>query len=294
MRKAAAQEFRTSDDVKSAIDQLVENADKLLKGAEAYLANLLKESRPLDEKVTSWTKILDKVDTKFTSYLRDIEDIVNTWQTSHLDREREQVVLATEPVKNIAESGQADVGYGYVWLADVTYLDWQRYHDLKRKSDDFTDLAYSIQNGSHPSPPIDPVQDAIHEFHLEVEEVIIGFETRFRHIKRNGLRALGSALGEMNGDEDVEQDTGLPQSPDKVSILPIPGDDSTSAFPISESDFPVVGRGKVEVEEALERAESVLTEKHEEVPTDDEVDPAPHMDTSTATPSSVSPLHAEL
>ena len=111
---------------------------------------------------------------------------------------------------------------------------------------------------------------------------------------RSGLRGLGSSLGDVDGDEDVEPDTGLPQSLDDVSILPIPVDDSTSAFPISESDFPVVGRGKVEVEEALERGESVLTGKHEEVPMDDEVDRAPRMHTPTATPSSMSPLHAEL
>ena len=91
MRKAAIQEFKTSTDVNSSIDQLVENADKLLKGAEAYLANLLKESRPLDEKVALWTKVLAKVDAKFTSYLRHIEDVVDRWYVSHLEREREQV-----------------------------------------------------------------------------------------------------------------------------------------------------------------------------------------------------------
>jgi len=329
MRKAAVQEFRTNTDVKPAIDQLVENADKLLKGAEAYLANSMKESRPLDEKVTLWTKVLAKVDTKFTSYLRHIEDVVDRWYTSHLDREREQVSLgligplehmvsplfqkvklAADTVRDIADSAQADVGYDYIWLADVTHFDWKRYHDLSGsefcvslyntchspvslvlESDNFTNLAISIQNGSHPSPPIDPVPDAIHEFQLEIEDIITGFETRFRHIQRNGLRALESSLGGVDGDEDAEQDTELPQ----VSILPIPGDDPNSASPISESDFPVVGRGKVEVEEALERAESILAEKHAEVTIEDEVDQsAPRLDTSTAAPSSVSPLHAEL
>ena len=151
MRKAAAQEIRTNADVKSAIDQLVENADKLLKGAEAYLANLLKESRPSEEKVASWTKVLAKVDTKFTSHLRHIDDVLNTWHASHLAREREQVSLvlidllkvvvsplfqkvelAAMTVREIAETAQTDVGHGYVWLDDVTYLDWQRYHDLNR------------------------------------------------------------------------------------------------------------------------------------------------------------------
>jgi hypothetical protein len=149
MRKAAVQEFSTNTDVKPAINQLMENADKLLKGAEAYLANLMKESRPLDEKVASWTKVLAKVDTKFTSYLRHIEDVVDRWYIAHLEREREQVSLglldplelvasplfqkvklAADTVRDIADSAQADVGYDLIWLADVTYLDWKRYHDL--------------------------------------------------------------------------------------------------------------------------------------------------------------------
>lgn len=294
MRKAAVQDFRTNTDVKSAIDQLVENADKLLKGAEAYLTNLRKESRPLEEKATFWTKVLAKVDTKFTSYLRHIEDVVDRWHTSYLDREREQVKLAADTVRDTADSAQADVGYDYIWLADVTHLDWKRYHDLSGKSDNFTIFANSIQNGSHPSPPIDAVPGAIHEFQLEVEDIIIGFEARLRHIQRNGLRVLESSLGDVDNDEDAEQDTELPQSPE-VSILPIAGDDPNSAFPISERDFPVVGRGKLEVEEALKRAESVLAGKHEEDATEDEADQlAPRLDTSSAVPSSVNPPHAEL
>lgn len=294
MRKAAVQEFRTNSDVKPAIDQLVENADKLLKGAEAYLANLMKDPRPLDEKVTLWTKVVEKVDAKFMSYLRHIEDVVDRWYTSHLEREREQVKLAADTVRDIADSGQADVGYDYIWLADVSHFDWTRYHDLSRKSDNFTDLANSIQNGSHPSPPIDPVPGAIHEFQLEVEDVITGFETRFRHIQRNGLKALESSLEGADGDEDAEKDTELPPSPE-VSILPIPGNNPNSPSPISESGFPVIGRGKVEVEEALGRAESVLAGKHAEVAIEDEVDQsAPRLDTPTAAPSSVNPLHAEL
>ncbi|KAH9074872.1 hypothetical protein EDB83DRAFT_2515717 [Lactarius deliciosus] len=162
------------------------------------------------------------------------------------------------------------------------------------ESDNFTDLANSIQNGSHPSPPIDPVPGAIHEFQLEVEDVITGFETRFRHIQRNGLKALESSLEGVDGDEDTDKDTELPQSPE-VSVLPIPGNDPNSASPISESDFPVVGRGKVEVEEALRRAEAVLAGKHAEVAIEGEVDQsAPRLDTPTAAPSSVSPLHTEL
>ena len=91
LRKAAVQELRTNNDVQSAIEQLVENAEKFLKGAEAYLNNLKTESRPTDEKVTSWTKVLAKVDAKFAEHLRNTEDVVNRWYTTHLEKELQEV-----------------------------------------------------------------------------------------------------------------------------------------------------------------------------------------------------------
>jgi hypothetical protein len=36
----------------------------------------------------------------------------------------------TEEVRELADQAQTDVGYDYIWLDDVTYLDWQRYHAL--------------------------------------------------------------------------------------------------------------------------------------------------------------------
>ena len=30
----------------------------------------------------------------------------------------------------MAEQAQANLGMDYAWLEDVTYMDWQRYHDL--------------------------------------------------------------------------------------------------------------------------------------------------------------------
>lgn len=36
-------------------------------------------------------------------------------------------------LKDMADAAQADVGLDYVWLEDVTYRDWQRYHDLARR-----------------------------------------------------------------------------------------------------------------------------------------------------------------
>jgi hypothetical protein len=98
----------------------------------------------------------------------------------------------------------------------------------------------------------------------------------------------------MDGDVNTEYDTEVPQSPE-VTILPIPGHDANTALPISVSEIPVVGRDKVEIEEALKRAKSALDGKHEDVAIEDDADQlTPRLDTSATTPSSVSALHVEL
>jgi len=208
----------------------------------------------------------------------------------------QEVQRVAMEVRDVADDAQADIGRDYIWLADVTYQDWQRYHDLVRKSDNFTELANSIQNGSHPSPPVDPIPSAMHDLQLELQDVIAGFETRFRRIKRNGFKAFDYLPGDTMDEEETEQDSESHQSPE-VSILPIPEDESNSATPILGSEFPMVGRGKVEVEEALARAGGVVDrENSREVghSTDDETDKAQPLVPPTVVPPSVSAIHAEL
>ncbi len=164
---------------------------------------------------------------------------------------------------------------------------------VMKGSNDFTELANSIQNGSHPSPPIDPVPSAMHDLQLELQDVIAGFETRFRRLRRNGSRAFDSLSGDAM-DEETEQVSESHQSPE-FSILPIPEDESNPATPILGSELPVVGRGKAEVEEAYARAEVVMDREHPQDSTDDETNGAgPGLVTQTDLPPSVSPLHAEL
>ena len=43
-----------------------------------------------------------------------------------------QVQRVVDEVNDLAGVAQSDLGMDYSWLADVTYDDWQRYHDLMR------------------------------------------------------------------------------------------------------------------------------------------------------------------
>jgi len=93
LRKAALQELKTNTAVQSAVQELEENAEKFLKGAEAYLGNLKTQSRTADEKAALWTRVISKVDAKFTERLHHTEDVVNGWYSAHLEMELQEVSL---------------------------------------------------------------------------------------------------------------------------------------------------------------------------------------------------------
>jgi hypothetical protein len=191
------------------------------------------------------------------------------------------------------------------------------------ESNNFAELANSIQNGSHPSPPVNPIRDAMHELQLEVQDVITGFETRFRRIKRNGSKTLDFLPEDTVDEEETEQHIQASSSPsvslspihaDKsnlvtpvsgsesstagipdISILPIPADVTNPTIPFVENELPVVGRGRAEVEEAFERAEAVLDRGHlQDVVRSTPDETSAGLVTSAVVPPSVSSLHEEL
>ncbi|KAI0369129.1 hypothetical protein BV20DRAFT_1053422 [Pilatotrama ljubarskyi] len=249
LRKAAAAELKENTQIRKEIEDLVEDAEKFLRGAEKYMANLQKEGRANEEKKAIWARVISKVEDKFTERLHQTEAVVNGWYQGVLDQELAEVKKVTDEIKDIVDRAQADIGLDYAYLDDVTYMDWQRYHDLARKGDNFTAHVQSVQDGTHPSPPINPVLPAIADLQNEVEDVVAGFQTRLRRINRNGARAFGTP--EEASDEEP----------------PATGDETVSILPIEESALPehtqspadvnvppvVIGRGKEEVEEALNR-----------------------------------------
>lgn len=109
LRKAAVQDLKTNKDVHSAIEQLVENAEKFLKGAEAYLNKLKSESQTTYDKVTLWEKVLAKIDTKFAEHLRHTEDVVNTWHFKHLEKEMQEVRFGTGSRTHIIINSISDI-----------------------------------------------------------------------------------------------------------------------------------------------------------------------------------------
>lgn len=113
-------------------------------------------------------------------------------------------------------------------------------------SDNFTALANSIQNGSHPSPPINPVLTILADLQAEVQDLVLGFETRLRRVRRNGERAFSASEKQEQAPSDAHED-------DQVSILPIDEneiEDSSADVPVPPV---VIGKSKEEVLQALGR-----------------------------------------
>ncbi|OSX64147.1 hypothetical protein POSPLADRAFT_1054760 [Postia placenta MAD-698-R-SB12] len=244
-RKTAAAELKDSPEIRAEIEGLVEEAEKFLRGAEKYLQTLSSEGRTEQEKRAMWERVADKVEEKFTDRLGQTEAVVNGWYMPILDKELTEVRKVTQPVRDLADQAQTDIGMDYAYLDDVTYQDWQRYHDLLRRSDNFTNAAHAMQNGSDHAAPANPVLQEISDIQSEVQDVVIGFETRLRRVKRNGERVLG----------ENSQQTEASMATDKtVSILPI--EDKEKVQSPADINVPpvVIGRSKEEVVEALNRA----------------------------------------
>lgn len=251
LREAAAVELSSSTEVENALETLASEAEKYIKGAEIYLKNLKAENRKRDEKLALWDRVVQKVASKFTERLHAAEAVVNGPYNVLLQLELQEVSSATAKVRDIAEKGQVDLGLDYAWLDDVTYNDWQRYHSLMGVSDNYAEEAASIQNGTHPHVVVaNPLAPITEDLQSEVLDIVIGFETRLRRLKREGERAFNG-----NGAVQKEEEKG-PVAEPEVSILPIPGTDTRER---AQTFIPpvIIGRSQQEVFDALNKANSL-------------------------------------
>ncbi|KAH7885768.1 hypothetical protein F5I97DRAFT_1829736 [Phlebopus sp. FC_14] len=255
IREAAAADLASSIEVRASIEDLVTEAEKYIRGAEIYLRNLKGENRKSDEKFPLWDRVVQKVGDKFNEHLLVTDGVINAWYGLVLDQELQEVASVSAAVRDVAEKGQVDLGLDYAWLEDVTYADWQRYHALIGTSENYAHEAASIQNSTHPTASVaNPLIPILDDLELEVQDVVIGFETRLRRIKRDGERAFNN-----NGAAQKEEEKGTPVEPEiepRVSILPIDREERAEFVPPV-----VIGRSKEEVLEALGRVQPQDDEK---------------------------------
>lgn len=145
--------------------------ERLVKGVEAYLRGaegrsgawklVGEEGKDKERKgekqlkaqgeMVKFSQVLERVEGRFEEAVRGVQGEVHEWYVSVRDKEVGevcfflssasmqrliflQVVEAAAEVKLFADKAQADIGLDYAWLDDVTYDDWQEYHDLMRST----------------------------------------------------------------------------------------------------------------------------------------------------------------
>ncbi|KAL1710836.1 hypothetical protein EV121DRAFT_191811, partial [Schizophyllum commune] len=254
---------------KEAVDAAQAEGERLLKGLDSYLKKAAKAPESNDQ--ARWGQVLDVVEAKFAEAMGRLQENVATWYDEVRQREAQEVLDSAAKVKALAERAQADLGIDYAWLDDVTYADWQRYHDLMRAYEKYDSDARTIANGTHPLSPADPLVGAMSDTQDDAMTIIEGFQVRIRDLKALA-RDIYSAV-DRKAAADVGADApvsalpigGAPSSekpaqvaaPPEVSILPIDPSPSAPAPGVEGLDKIFVGRGAEEVKEAVARAEGL-------------------------------------
>ncbi|GLB43359.1 hypothetical protein LshimejAT787_1302600 [Lyophyllum shimeji] len=269
MRGKAVRELeRWGKEGKGVVSEVEGEAERLVRGLEGYLKGVeekVGEDREQREREKEkWEKVLGKVRERFGEKVHDVQREVHEWFVGHRDREIAEVDSAAATVKGFAERAQGDIGLDYAWLDDVTYYDWQKYHDLMRTSENFTAAAQAMQAAVDPKGT-NALVDALNELEQAVSEVVEGFGFVVGGISR---RAEGPG-GAFSSEPEPEPSPSSSPAPEKeseqkekeeerVSILPIDPSTTPPKEPPSEPKAPatplvdvVMGRSKEEVEERL-------------------------------------------
>ncbi|KAF8903508.1 hypothetical protein CPB84DRAFT_1845800 [Gymnopilus junonius] len=298
-----------------AISNVQKEGEKLIKGAEAYLKKAEKRSsgwkvakaaevgekaketkkKIADGEKDKWSTVLDKVEEKFNDKVKALQQEVHLWFRNVKEGERQTITESTTRVKNLAEQGQASIGLDYAWLEDVTYHDWQRYHDLIRRFEAYEQKAYRIANGTSYVSPADPVVDLLNQLDAELQDVVLGFEVAVGRVRAEGVKVFSLAEGddEHDGffvvqDGQVRRDdlrgmdlgaagikkpegagvVNIGEKEEEVRILPIDPNPPSQGEGSAEGEFDaskvVIGKDKVQIEQALKDI-PVEPPRHEEL-----------------------------
>ncbi|PPQ65514.1 hypothetical protein CVT24_010810 [Panaeolus cyanescens] len=209
------------------LDNVAKEGEKLIRGLEAYLKKAVSrrsawaplpkdESQdPTTEEIekfqsianaekNKWTNVVSKVDEKFSTKVRNLENEVYDWYTKVREAESADVTASALEIKAIADKAQGDIGLDYAWLEDVTYRDWQKYHDLMRVYENYTQVAYQLQNGTEvsvsfsnfpvpldlPSTPADPLVPVLDQLYSELQDIVLGFNIALNNVRVKALKVF--------------------------------------------------------------------------------------------------------
>lgn len=123
-------------------------------------------------------------------------------------------------------------------------------------SENFTKTANEIQQGTHPSPPINPITPLLEALEKELTELVDGFDLKMRSLRRAGEKAFGtsSTVTDESPKAPVEalakQETPIASQDPQYSILPI----SNEQAELQTDESALIGKSKENIMAAFERA----------------------------------------
>ncbi|KAG7444460.1 uncharacterized protein BT62DRAFT_1077792 [Guyanagaster necrorhizus] len=206
--------------VSKLLDVFLDQAEKLVGGLERWWK---KESKDADNQERAG-KVVARVEEKLDALVREMGQRVENWAARVREDEVRECVVASREVKALAEKAQANLGLDYAWLEDVTYEDWQRYHDLMRGPslfsiihprahqkktknsvyNDFDTQIRQIQNNTHVRPLGDTVLIALEAKQHDMQDAITRFVSRVARV-RDDMKPDLDALLMGKSKEQVEQ-----------------------------------------------------------------------------------------
>ncbi|KAJ7065355.1 hypothetical protein C8F01DRAFT_1248938 [Mycena amicta] len=263
MRKAATAKLEDEKSpIGGTVPELEKEMEKVLKGLEGYLKKELKGNKgSLVERTDKWNNVVAKVEERLAEKIQAAQNSINAFHADLRAREVDEGMSIIKELKDACNQAQADVGLDLSWLHDVTYLDWQVYHDLARIGEKFQADASEIQAGTHSHPPVDPFKKKLADVEMYLGAVVNSVVDRVTILRAEAESAFAKAA------LPPKPSVPVPEAEPEVSILPIDDTPPPSADDgVFEAGKVVIGKSAEQVEEALKLAAEAETEPvHEEL-----------------------------
>ncbi|CAE6381651.1 unnamed protein product [Rhizoctonia solani] len=220
---------------KEHIDTLNKEADKGLKGTDAYLQKLKYTPEGGAIKIAMFDSLVEKVEKKFLETAQDVSNTVSGWWSEMHEEEQKEANTAANAIRALASEAQSNLGMDYAWLDDVTVQDWTRYHALADTADAFAKELQSLVDNTHSRSQPNPLEKGLGELQERLNSIVDDFQSKLRVAHSNGLHSFGKVNPE------------------------VPESGGSSLFPGAQAHTDSAGileRGKEEFEAAIKRAEA--------------------------------------
>ncbi|QRW03177.1 hypothetical protein RhiLY_02176 [Ceratobasidium sp. AG-Ba] len=219
------------------VNTLKTEAEKGLKGTQAYLNKLKGEAKGGAIKVALFDDVCDKVEKRFMETAKNVSDIVSSWLTEMRIEEEKEANTAAEAIKALAQDAQSNLGMDYAWLDDVTVGDWSRYHALLDSAESYGKELQALIDGTHALSEPNALEKGLTDLQNMLNGIVDDFQSKLKIQHDNGINSFGS-INTPSEAENVESSFSFP-----------PG-------AAAREHATILQRGKEEVEAAIKRAEA--------------------------------------